>query len=245
VERGVMAATVPKGFDRRHSVSAAQEKAWYNGKDVPLRGFEKPDRGLIRRSFQAVTNTALWVPQTQQSYAGILDHGIREVTHGIVIHVNAGYYHGTESFFTNGEPEPYGSQGVGAHFEIGGKVTPGIYGDGPPLQFLPLNRVAWHAVEANAFAIGMEHAGFGSSLAEWEKTHYNMIGNSAYRCAWILRRYGLGPPDISLTNPSRGNIWPHSCGGEAWGGHDCPGPYFPWDLWLDFANKAYKVKWNG
>jgi hypothetical protein len=98
-------------------------------------------------------------------------------------------------------------------------------------------------VTANATTVGVEHAGFGESPEEWEKTHYNMIGNSAYRCAWILRRYDLGPPVISLTNPNHGNVWPHSCGGESWGGHQCPGPNFPWQLWLDETTKAYNSKW--
>lgn len=234
-------------FDRRHAVSIAQEKAWYDGKAEALRGSEKPERGLIRRSFEAVTNTALWVPKTVQGYAPILDHGVRAETHGIVIHVNSGWYHGTIGFFTNGLREPFGSEGVGAHFEIGGQhnALKGVYADGPPYQFLPLNRVAWHAVDANDTTIGIEHAGFGASTEEWEKTHFNELGNSAYRAAWILRRYNLGPPVVSLTNTQHGNIWPHSCGGASWGGHDCPGPHFPWDLWLSYCKKAYKAKWHG
>lgn len=185
-------------------------------------------------------------------YAGILDHGVRSETRGIVIHVNSGYWGGTVGFFTNGQPEPYGSEGVGAHFEIGGagidgKPSNSIYADHGPLQFLPLDAVAWHAVDANAFAIGIEHAGFGESTGEWEKTHFNEIGMSAYRAAWILRHYGLGPPKISLTYPGSGdaNVWPHSAGGASWGQHACPGDHFPWQLWLDDCQKAYKAKWAG
>jgi hypothetical protein len=196
-----------------------------------------------------------WAPDTIQGYAAILDHGLRQETRGIVNHVNDGWYEGTKGFFTNGLAEPYGSQGVGAHFEIGGTYNPlkGIYADGPPYQFLPLDAVAWHACDANAFTIGIEHAGFGYSTAEWEVTHFNMIGNSAYRAAWILRHYNLGPPKVSLTYPGTGdpNVWPHAAGGESWGGHSCPAStqngvdYFPWELWLKFCNKAYKTKWGG
>jgi hypothetical protein len=231
----------PDGYDRRHAVSAAQEAAWLAA--------GKPTAGVLAETATA----SQWVPQTTVGYASVLDHGVREETRGIVIHVNDGYYHGTIGFFTNGLPEPYGSEGVGAHFEMGGQLgtLTGEYADGPPYQFLPLDAVAWHAADANAFSVGIEHAGFGYSTDEWEKTHYNMIGNSAYRAAWILRHYNLGPPVVSPTNPNHGNVWGHTAGGAAWGGHQCPAStqngvdYFPWELWLTYCNKAYNSKWGG
>jgi hypothetical protein len=237
----------PAGFDRRHAVTAEQEAAWVAA-GSPQHGAETQLIG---------TPPGYWVPQTTVGYAAVLDHGLREETRGIVIHVNDGWYHGTIGFFTNGLPEPYGSEGVGAHFEMGGQsnALTGVYADGPPYQFLPIDAVAYHACDANAFSVGIEHAGFGWSTAEWEaktgRGHYNMIGNSAYRAAWILRRYNLGPPKVSLTNPNTGNVWPHACGGAAWGGHQCPAStqngvdYFPWELWLKYCNTAYKTKWGG
>jgi hypothetical protein len=229
-------------YDRRHAVSAEQESAWIAA--------GKPVHGPA--STAASSTTSLWVPQTIEGYAAVLDHGVRSETNGIVIHVNDGYYHGTIGFFTNGQPEPYGSEGVGAHFEMGGtnnKLQP-PYEDGDPYQFLPLNAVAWHAVNANGTTIGIEHAGFGWSTAEWETEHYNMIGNSAYRAAWILRRYGLGPPDIQEHDTTKGNVWPHAAGGASWGGHECPAStqngvdYFPWDLWETYCKRAYNSKWE-
>lgn len=230
----------PLSFDRRHAVSAEQEAAWQQ--------LGKPTCGMGK--FGADT-PGYWVSQTSVQYAPILDHGFREETHGIVIHVNDGWYHGTLGFFTNGLAEPWGSEGVGAHFEMGGQHNNlrGEYADGPPVQLLPLDAIAWHAVEANNFSIGVEHAGFGYSTWEWETEHYNIIGNSAYRIAWMLRRYNLGPPSIS-TNPNHGNIWPHSAGGASWGGHICPGStqnnvdYFPWQLFHEYCLKAYNQKWG-
>lgn len=227
----------PYRFDRRHAVTADQETAWAAAGS--LRHGDDESR---------LVGTAAWVPDTPERYAGILDHGTRSETRGVVMHVNSGYWGGTVGFFTNGLAEPWGSEGVGAHFEIGGagingRPSSSIYADHGPLQFLPLDAVAWHAVDANAFSIGVEQAGFGASVYEWEKTHYNEIGQAAYRVAWILRRYGLGPPEISLTSPAKGNVWPHSCGGLSWGGHDCPGPHYPWDLFLKYCRKAYKQKW--
>jgi hypothetical protein len=230
----------PAGFDRRHAVTAEQEAAWVAA-GSPQHGAETQLIG---------TPPGYWLPDTPTDYAQILDHGLRSETRGVVMHVNAGYWSGTKGFFTNGLPEPYGSQGVGAHFEIGGaglngKPSTSIYADHGPLQFLPIDAVAWHACDANGFTVGVEQAGFGASEAEWQKTHFNEIGNAAYRVAWILRRYGLGPPVISLTNTAHGNIWPHSCGGWSWGGHSqCPGPYYPWQLFEDYCKTAYTTKWG-
>lgn len=196
-----------------------------------------------------MSSTSLWVPETVQRYVPLLDHGPRAETRGVVLHVNAGFWSGTENFFSNGERYPYGSEGVGAHFEIGGRGLNGkpsnsIYADHGCVQFVPLDRVTWHAVEANGFAIGVEHAGWGRSRDEWLKLHYNLIGNSAYRVAWIHHRFGLGPPVVSRDDPGKGTVWPHSCGGEAWGGHgECPGEFFPWDIWEPWCQKAYKERW--
>lgn len=236
-----MNLNIPRDFDRRHAVSAEQEAAWVSA--------GRPRHGYVAQAETVRSSSAVWLPDTARDYAAILDHGLREETHGIVLHVNAGYWDGTKSFFTNGEREPYGSEGVGAHFEIGGagingKPSNNILADHGPLQFLPVDAVAWHAVAANAFAAGVEQAGFGGSTDEWERTHFNEVGNTAYRVAWMLHRYGLGPPDISLTNPSHGNIWPHSCGGAAWGGHlQCPGIHYPWQYFKDCCDKAYRTKW--
>lgn len=201
------------------------------------------------------TKRDLWVPSVPTHYAPILDHGYRPVTRGVVLHVNAGWQgriarNGTEDYFTNGRPLPVGSEGVGAHFEVGGagingRPSDSEYADNGSLQFVPLDRVTWHAVAANSFAIGIEHAGWGESRDAWLKLHYNLIGRSAYITAWILHRFNLGPPVVSLDDPNHGNVWPHSCGSWSWGGHSqCPGEHFPWDIWTPWAKKAYHENWN-
>lgn len=242
--------TSPTTFDRRHAVSETEEIAW-RGQTAPELAEPPPTRleWTLNRVGLGLDKKAVYVPATRVKYAAILDHGFRSETRGVVLHVNAGYAKGTEGFFTNGLREPFGSEGVGAHFEISGRGLNGLpslsnLADFGSAQYVPIDRVTWHAVEANGFAIGVEHAGFGKSTSEWEKLHFNEIGNSAYRVAWILHRYELGPPEISLTNSSRGNIWPHSCGGASWGGHQCPGPAFPYELWLKYCKKAYKNKWH-
>jgi N-acetyl-anhydromuramyl-L-alanine amidase AmpD len=191
-----------------------------------LAGIEPPDgtRSLVSfaRPGAKAWDNSLWVPHCRREYLRVLDHGPRPETRGVVIHVNDGYFEGTRSWFRSG------SGGVGAHFEVGNSAE-GV------VQFLPLSQKAWHAVDANAFSIGVEHAGFGRR-SEWEAGH--MLELSANRVAWILHRYNLGRPHLGH------NIWPHSAGGDSWGGHfDCPGKEFPWDKYLSMVEHAYLHHW--
>lgn len=203
----------------------------------------------------ATTGVAgIWYPPAQRLYTAKLDHGPRGSTSGIVIHVNAGQgdtYPGVVSGFAAGGFVP----GVGAHFEIGSQQ------DGPVVQFLPLDRVAWHAGNANGFSIGIEHAGLGASRQEWISGHGNMLTTSATLAGWLLKTCKLGPPVINTTDVTpvrpdgspKGNIWPHNLGllgGPSWGGHTCPdGPdnvdYFPWDVWGLMVDKAYNLTGPG
>jgi N-acetyl-anhydromuramyl-L-alanine amidase AmpD len=152
----------------------------------------------------------------------ILDHGPRAHTRGVVIHVNDGSFDGTISWFSGG------SGGVGAHLEIGEERV---------WQLVDLNRKCWHAVEANAFAIGFEHKGFGRTSGEWLDAGHE-LAFSANRCAWVLHEYNLGKPRYGV------NIWPHSWGGVAWGNHDCPGEHFPWRFYMNLVNDAYYGHWG-
>jgi len=164
----------------------------------------------------------IWLPNTTRHPLGILDHGPRAVTRGVVIHVNVGTFAGTIDWFSGG------SQGLGAHVEIGSDRV---------WELVPLNHVAWHAVDANAFSVGFEHAGYGRTRAEWLDAGHE-LAYSANRAAWVLHQWKLGAPHYGH------NVWPHSWGGVAWGNHDCPGPHFPWDVWLRLANDAYNGHWG-
>ncbi len=164
----------------------------------------------------------VWLPNTTRHPLAVLDHGPREETRGIVIHVNVGTFEGTIDWFSGG------SEGVGAHIQVGADRV---------FQLVDLNEVCWHAVDANAFAIGIEHAGYGRTRAEWLDAGHE-LAYSANRAAWILHQYKLGHPQYGH------NIWPHSWGGINWGNHDCPGPAFPWDVWLKLATDAYYGHWG-
>lgn len=163
-----------------------------------------------------------WLPNTTRHHMPNLEHGRRPQTRGVVIHVNDGTFDGTISWFSGG------SGGVGAHLEVG---------QGRVWQLADLDAKCWHAVNANAFAIGIEHAGFGRSEHEW-LSNLQELYYSANRTAWILHEYNLGKPSYGH------NIWPHSWGGASWGGHACPGPYFPWKMWMHACNDAYYGHWG-
>lgn len=164
----------------------------------------------------------IWLPNTERQYYPELDHGERASTKGVVIHVNDGTYNGTLSWF-------HKDGGVGAHLEIGRDHV---------VQLVPLNRKCWHAVNANTNTIGFEHAGMGKqSRADWLHSGHE-LAFSANRAAWVLHEYGLG-------RPRRGrNVFAHSDGGAAWGAHDCPGPHFPWDVWMGMCLDAYMNHWG-
>jgi N-acetyl-anhydromuramyl-L-alanine amidase AmpD len=166
--------------------------------------------------------SGVWLPNTTHYRMGILDHGPRPVTRGVVIHVNDGTFDGTISWFSGG------SGGVGAHMEVGADRV---------WQLVDLDHKCWHAVDANAFSIGIEHAGFGRSLSEWMNAGHE-LAFSANRAAWIMHQYNLGKPRYGH------NIWPHSWGGVAWGNHECPGPHFPWKFWLELCMDAYMGHWG-
>lgn len=164
----------------------------------------------------------VWLPNTTRHRMPNIEHGRRPETRGVVIHVNDGTFDGTIAWFGGG------AGGVGAHIEVG---------EDRVWQLADLNAKCWHAVAANHFAIGIEHAGFGRSADEWLdnpiELHY-----SANRCAWILHEYKLGRPAYGH------NIWPHSWGGIDWGNHDCPGPHFPWRQYMELVNDAYYGHWG-
>lgn len=111
------------------------------------------------------------------------------------------------------------------------------------VQSVKINDTAWHAPNANADFIGMEHAGFArQSRAEWVADDH-MLNLSAAAAAELCNRLWIPPVHLTLDQVRDG----HSrgfCGhvdvSNAFhnpGGHVDPGNQFPWDLYLD------KVRW--
>lgn len=174
----------------------------------------------------------IWLPHTTHHPISELDHGPREQTRGVVLHINQGTYDGTLSWWAlDPARKPENTRGVGAHIEIG---------DSRVAQCLRLDHKAWHAGAANAFTVGIEHAGvIAWTRDQWLNHHHHELALSANRGAWILHQWNLGHPVYGH------NVWKHGDGGDAWGGHpDCPGPHFPLDVWLRLAHDAYYGHWG-
>lgn len=173
-----------------------------------------------------------WLPNTEHHPIGAIDHGHREETRGLVLHINEGTVEGTLSWWElDPTRKPAGTRGVGAHIEIG---------DNRAIQCAPLDHVCWHAGDANHFAVGIEHAGQAErTRLDWLCNHHHELALSANRGAWCLHEFELGRPIY------RHNIWKHGDGGAAWGNHPgCPGAGFPLDVWLRLCHDAYYGHWG-
>lgn len=168
------------------------------------------------------------IPSTPQHRIARIDHGVRSRTKGVVIHVMAGTLAGTLDWWAKS-----GHEADGAHLCIGiGKVV----------QTADLNAICWHAPgdnskmpgtqDGNHEWVGFEHEGGGSDPRRvWVFRRKQRI-MSANRCAWVLYHFDLGEPEWNK------NVAEHSDFPE--GGHPCPGPGFPKDLYIKAAQRAHK-----
>lgn len=171
----------------------------------------------------------IWLPHTRHERLQILDHGLRGSTKGVVIHgTQSASLEGTVSYFRSGS-------GGGDRRGVGAQL---IIDNHKAVQLVPLDHKAWHAVEANGFAIGIEQVSFATwTRSEWLK-HDTLLTLVANRIAWICHEWELGRPR------RHHNVWAHSDGGAAWGGHACPGAHYPWDVVMKKAVHAYNTHWG-
>lgn len=170
--------------------------------------------------------TSVWLPATTKHPIGVIDHGAKPRTEGVVLHIAQGSFDGTVSWFEN----PNRPELTGAHV---------LVGDTKVWQFAALDRKVWHAGAANDHLVGFEHSGTTKRTHEqWMVEHHSELVRSANRASWILHEYNLGRPKYGK------NIFKHSDGGAAWGGHPCPGENFPLPEWVDLCMDAYLGHWG-
>lgn len=166
-------------------------------------------------------------PNTEMHIIPRINHGTRPSTKGVTIHVMAGTLAGTLSWWAQG-----GHEADGAHLCIGKDRA---------VQTADLAAVCWHAPgddvkipgqqNGNYEYIGIEHEGQGNdSRLTWILRRKQRV-LSANRSAWICFHYGLGVPTFDK------NLTLHS--DFPLGGHPCPGPGFPKDLYQAAARRAY------
>ena len=104
---------------------------------------------------------------------------------------------------------------------------------------------AWHAPNANARAIGIEHAGYAKQTPEEWGDAYNeaMLRLSAKLAADICRRNGipivkLSPEEVGAGKAGIAGHVDVSKGTGVSGGHWDPGPNFPWDRYIALVREA-------
>lgn len=165
----------------------------------------------------------IWLPHTRRHIIPQLDHGERPRTVGVVIHSTEGDSLPTAWFARSG------GDGVGAH---------AAFSDHAAVQYLGMERKAWHAGDANGAWIGFEHVGHAHWTRHQWLEHSTMLHLSANRVAWLCHEFHLGRPRKGR------NIRSHASGGEAWGGHVDPGPNFPWDAYMKMCTDAYMGHWG-
>lgn len=123
----------------------------------------------------------------------------------LIVHMMQGTLDGTEEWFR----DPAST--VSAHFGVGR--------DGTVRQWVATDDIAWHAVAANPYSIGVEHEGYSG-----EPLTHKQLDATALLFRWVHETY----PAVSRwlnTRPDDGSglSW-HGLGGRAWGNHlDCPG----------------------
>lgn len=174
-------------------------------------------------------------PATEKHLIQRINHGTRDRTEGVVVHVMAGTLAGTLSWWERADHEA-----DGAHL---------CFGLSRAVQTAPMMAVCWHAPgddaqipgsqNGNYGWVGFEHEGGGTdSRLKWILRRKQRI-MSANRCAWVCFKGGLGKPEYGK------NVAKHSDFPQ--GGHPCPGPGFPMDLYIRAAQRAYAnlVRSNG
>ena len=149
---------------------------------------------------------ALWVPASTSNYSS----GRSSDISSIVLHVTQGSYAGSISWFQDPAAQ------VSAHYVIRSS-------DGEITQMVREADTAWHARDANSYAVGIEHEGYVDDPAWFTDVMYR---SSAALTANIADDNGI-PKD-------REHIVGHS---EVPGNdHTDPGPNWDWDLYMSYVN---------
>jgi hypothetical protein len=126
---------------------------------------------------------------------------------GVVEHTMVGNLPGTIAWFNNAASE------VSAHF--------GIDQDGGIHQFGPIGKgwVAWAEMAGNLAWYSIEHADDGNP----ENPLTDPQITASAQLLEVLSRFAGFPLQVTDSIDGRG-YGTHVMGGEAWGGHTCPGP---------------------
>lgn len=145
----------------------------------------------------------------------------------IIVHAAQGTHKGTISWFKNPVSK------VSAHYCISKK--------GEVVQFVRLDRAAWHVVNFNSPSIGIELEDLDLKTRKGCLTDPNwltdiQLDRLAELTALLMRKYLI---PIS-------NVWGHDCQElrKLGNTHKDPGPYFPWDKFKELVKKHLEPNKN-
>lgn len=139
---------------------------------------------------------AKWVPLKNFTANG------QDSVHGLVVHIMQGTLEGSRSWFNNPSSQ------ASSHFGTGR--------DGALEQWVDTKDRAWAQAAGNRTWLSIENEGKvpqALAPAQLEKV--------AQVFAWVVRTYGV--PYRVAHSPDEKGLGFHRMGGQAWGGHPCPG----------------------
>lgn len=129
--------------------------------------------------------------------------GGQESVRGVVVHIMAGSYTGTDSWFRNPSAQ------ASSHF--------GTSKAGALCQWVDTADRAWAQAAGNRDWLSVENEGQGGDQLTDEQ-----LDRNAEVLAWAHAKYGV--PLKVADGPSDRGLGYHAMGGSAWGGHtSCPG----------------------
>lgn len=147
--------------------------------------------------------TDIWIPEA--THYPITAHGYGPFRAGkflgLVLHDNESNGR-LESFFAN-------SQDVTPNFQV--------YKTGEIVQYLPLDWQPWCQAAGNQTYAAVETEGYSTEALNAAQTASLAVVVKAYHDH-------MGMPLTSADSPGVTGFGVHYMGGQAWGGHSCPGP---------------------
>jgi hypothetical protein len=114
-----------------------------------------------------------------------------------------------------------------------------ICDDDSTVRYVPDSQAAWSALSANKLSLNICFTGWAAwPRSEW-LLHDRMLRRGAAEVAKWAKAYTI--PVRKLSPMQVGADWLGICGHLDWtlgkrnGNHTDPGPYFPWDLFIDYV----------
>jgi len=155
------------------------------------RSIRLPARGLLAPAARSAAMTGIWLPSTDPPSARDPRPRRRSVTRGVVIHVNVGTFAGHDRTWFSGARGAWARMSRSAQ-TASTSSCPSITSPGTP-------------VDANAFSVGFEHAGYGAAGPNGSTPATSSpTARTGRRGCCISGSWG--PP----LRPQR--VWPHSWG---------------------------------